>query len=201
MKKLILLVLFVGCLNIGFSQIYLPKYRSINQQDMMSVPAMMAQRAQNTRNYLDQLTLNILELRSKVTDPILDKYLSAAYKGIIAFYDYDLADNRIIAQIKAKDREIREYLVDYSKKEESNPDPKNNQTTIPRDSNQIIGNTILVNSNCEMYENPTYESSYKAKIDKGEYVVLLGFVDDMWCKIKRNGYEGYMVKLFLSFPK
>lgn len=126
----------------------------------MSVPAMMTQKAQNTRNYLDQMSSNILELRSKVTDPILDIYLSTAYKEIISFYDYDLADNRIIAQIKVKDREIREYLVDYTKKEESNSELQKNQKTTSKDSNQIIGNKILVNSDCEMYENPTYESSY-----------------------------------------
>jgi len=116
MKKYLIIPLSILFLyNIGICQPYIPRFKSVSQQEMMAVPMMMAQKAKETKNYLDNLTKDILSLRNETDDPVLDKYLSNAYDELSEFYDRDLANNQIISQINAKDRQIREALVEYKR--------------------------------------------------------------------------------------
>lgn len=132
-KSIILILTALSLANSGFCQ-YLPKFRSMSQQEMMAVPMMMAQKAQNTRNYLDQLCDNILQIRTESDDSELDTYLSKAYKYLSNYYNKDLADNQIIAQIKNKESEIRETLAEFEKSKKSKLN-NNSTQTVTKQSN------------------------------------------------------------------
>ena len=126
-KSIILILTALSLANSGFCQ-YVPKFRSMSQQEMMAAPMIMAQKAKETENYLDNLTKDILSLRNQTDDPVLDKYLSRSYSELVGYYKCDLASNLIISQIKAKEREIREKLVEYEKNRKSISDKTSNET-------------------------------------------------------------------------
>lgn len=198
-KSIILILTALFLANSGFCQ-YLPKFRSSSQQEMMAAPMIMAQKAQATRDHLDQLTNNILELRSKVTDPVLNKYLSTSYKELTAYYDKDLADNQIIAQIKTKERAIREYLVEYNARD-NDANSNNDVNSNNKDLNASNGHNILVKSICEIYDRPSYESTYLSTVKVGVYVQFIENFDDLWCKVRFGSIEGYAVKANLKFQE
>jgi len=129
MKRYLIITLSVLFLyNTGICQPYIPKFKSRSMDQMMEAPAMMAQKAANGRNYLDQLCDNILQIKTDSDDPELVTYLSKAYKYLSNYYNKDLADNQIVAQIKSKESEIRETLADFEKSKKSKLNNNSNET-------------------------------------------------------------------------
>jgi len=159
MKKYLIIPLSILFLyNIGICQPYIPRFKSVSQQEMMAVPMMMAQKAKETKNYLDNLTKDILSLRNETDDPVLDKYLSNAYDELSEFYDRDLANNQIISQINAKDRQIREALVEYNKQKKSKLDSNENNSNYS--NNKIINSEGYYKLAVEKFNNNDFEGAY-----------------------------------------
>ena len=169
MRNIIILTIILSSISYaGFCQ-YIPKFRSLSQQEMMAIPMMMAQKAQATRDYLDKLTSDILEIRGKTTDSRVDSYLSKSYKELCQFYDQDLADNQIITKIRAKEREIRETLVEIGKTNQSesldNTTKKKSDYKSNSDNIETIYKSALEKLNNNDFEGSLIDINHLIDID------------------------------------
>jgi len=123
---------------------------------------MMAQKAKETKDYLDNLTKDILSLRNETDDPVFDKYLSNAYNELSEFYYKDLANNQIISQINAKDRQIREALVEYNKQKKSKLDSNENNSVKIQSANTTTNESSIdyYNQSITKYNNQDFEGAF-----------------------------------------
>ena len=183
MKNLFLItILILINTEFGFCQRYIPKYRSSSQQEMMAIPMMMAQKAQDTRDYLDNLTSKILELRNKTNDSTIDLYLSKSYKELCQYYNQDLADNQIIAKIRAKEREINLTLVEMEKsnkkKSTINTDQKNSDDKSTTNNIETLYNSAIQKINNNDFEGSLADINNLIRIDPnvGQAYYLRGYL-------------------------
>jgi uncharacterized protein YgiM (DUF1202 family) len=178
-KPTLTLCILLVTLSFGYCQ-YKPKFRSLSREELYAAPLIMAQKAKETERYLDAFSNDLLEMRLRNDNPIIDMYLKESYEEVKKFYKMDLASNETKALIKEREKRIKENLVDYSKR--------------------YPEGVIMTKSNTHMFSKPSISSNPIGMIKEGEFVKIISH-DGNWCRIKYVDLIGYTLNAYLDLPK